>query len=140
MQTMRQVETLMFSNNDIVICIPLPFLLIFLLLHLINELPPLFFWQCLHNSPPICLQLTPTLSHNMPFLHLRNIEIVMRSPHDLAHRREILGRVFRVILKLARTSIEVGCEPIFSGLGIIDVFGGTFFGECGNVKNRRIGS
>src|SRR5271170_1929927 len=107
----------MFSNNDIIVCIPLPFLLIFLILHLLNELLPLFVWHGIHNSPSISLQLSPTLSHNMPLLHLRNIEVVMRSPHDLAHSREILSSVFRVILKLARTSIEAGGEPIFSSGG-----------------------
>src|SRR5277367_1060209 len=130
---------LMFSNNDIIVRIPLPFLLIFLLLHFLHERLPLFVSHSLHLGPPISLQTPSTLPHNFPLLHLRNIKIIMRSPHNLTHRRKILCRMFRIILKLARACVESGGEPVFTGLGVVNVVGGTFFAESSGVEDGWVG-
>src|SRR5271170_7449707 len=132
--------SLMFPNNDIIVRIPLPFLLIFLLLHLFNKRLPFFLGHSVHLSPPISLQTPPTLSHNFPLLHLRNIKIIMRSPHNLAYSRKILRRVLWIILKLARTGVEPGGEPVFPCLGVVDVVGGTLFRQSGGVEDGWVGS
>ena len=42
--------------------------------------------------------------------------------------------MFRIILKLARPSIESGGKSVFPGLGVIHVFRGTFFEGRGRVE------
>src|SRR3981189_1786035 len=113
----------MLPYNNIIIPIPFPFLIIFLLLTLLNKLLPLFLTHIPHHLSPISFQSPATLSNKFPLSHLIHIKILLRSPHKLTLRTKILSRMVRV-LEFPGLGVESCCESVFTGLGVVDVFGG----------------